>query len=332
MTGSKCFAAPNEQGELLLNNQNLTYIGVKRILSSLLIRGYTNIKKVDLSGNENIGDIGAVCLQLIPGTVSEVDMSYCNIGAVGMRHICDFMKSNTSITTLSLIGNRFDEKCATFIGEMLAHNSTLQVLRAYQYGDGEKRFKYYYNSSFWFEGVSEGLAHNHTLRVLEMVHNTHDMDKVALDAFNHALISGGGSAIERLCIGRVRHSFTFQLSLNAVENLGRTGVADYINRITQQLPKAEDSFGKLLSYLFKRCKNLYDMNLTRWLEHPHQHTHAKEVKYWMELNAVKARQITENGDFDDFVEAMEKAADSGMLDSIYFLVRNNVHQLPTSSY
>lgn len=327
MTG-KCCVVPNQQGELDLRCQNLTYIGVKRILATLSLRGYTNIQKVDLSGNENVGDIGAVCLQLIPPTVSEVDMSYCNIGAVGMRHICDFMKSNTTITTLNLAGNRFDEKCATFIGEMLRENSTLQVLRAYQYGDGEKRFKYYYNSSFWFEGVAEGLMHNHTLRVLEMVHNTHDMDKVALDAFNHALCNGGGSGLERLCIGRVRQSFTFQLSLNAVENLGRTGVADYINRITQQLPKAEDSFGKLLSYLFKRCKNLYDMNLTRWLEHPHRHPHAREVQYWMELNTIKARQVTEDGEFVGFVEAVEDAVQLDLFHSIYYLVRNNVHQLP----
>ena len=328
MTGSKCCAVPNEQGELDLRCQNLTYIGVKRILATLSLRGYTNIRKVDLSCNENIGDIGAVCLQLIPATVTDVDMSYCNIGAVGMRHICDFMKSNTNITTLSIAGNRFDEKCALYIGEMLRFNSKLEVLRAYQYGDGEKRFKYYYNSSFWFEGVVEGLMHNHTLRVLEMVHNSHDMDKVALDAFNHILTNGGGSAIERLCIGRVRQSFTFQLSLNAVENLGRTGVADYINKITLHLPKAEDSFGKLLSHLFKRCKSLHDMNLHQWLEHPHQHPHAREVQYWMELNTVKARQITEDGEHDRFVDAVVKAAQSDLFDSIYYLVRNNTHQIP----
>jgi hypothetical protein len=329
MTCKCCVVVPNQQGELLLNNQNLSYISVKRILATLSLRGYTNIQKVDLSCNENIGDIGAVCLQLIPATVSEVDISYCNIGAVGMRHICDFMKSNTTITTLNLIGNRFDEKCATFIGEMLRENSTLKVLRAYQYGDGEKRFKYYYNSSFWFGGVAEGLMHNNTLRVLEMVHRSHDMDKVALDTFNNALCNGGGSAIERLSIGRVRHSFTFQLSLNAVENLGRTGVADYINRIAQQLPKAEEAFGLLLSHLFKGSKNLYDMNLTKWLEYPHQHPHAREVQYWMELNTVKARQVTEDGDFVEFVSAVAEAARSELLDSIYYLVRNNIHQLPT---
>ncbi len=327
MTG-KCCVVPNEQGELDLSCQNLTYIGVKRILATLSHRGYMNIQKVDLSGNENIGDIGAVCVQLIPPTTTEVDMSYCNIGAVGLRHICDFMKSNKHITTLTLAGNRFDEKCATYIGEMLRENSTLEVLRAYQYGDGEKRFKYYYNSSFWFEGVADGLMHNHTLRVLEMVHISHDMDKIALDAFNHVLVNGGGSAIEQLCIGRVRHSFTFQLSLNAVENLGRTGVADYINRITLQLPKAEDSFGKLLSHLFKQCKNLYDMNLTQWLEHPHQHPHAREVQYWMELNTVKARQITEDGEYVGFVDAVVEATRSDLFDSIYYLVRNNAHQIP----
>ena len=328
MTGEFCIV-PNQKGELDLSYQNLTYIGVKRILATLSLRGYTDIKKISLCGNESIGDIGAVCLQLIPPTVNEVDMGFCNIGAVGLKQICDLMKTNKTIITLSLVGNRFDERCALYIGEMLHRNSTLEVLRAYQYGEGEMRFKYYYNSTFWFERVADGLMHNHTLRVLELVHSSHDMDKLGLDAFNHTLCEGGGSALERLCIGRVRHSFTFQLSLNAVENLGRTGVADYINRITLHLPKAEDSFGQLLSNLFRRCKNLCDMNLSRWLEHPHQHLHAREVRYYMDLNTVKARQTTEDGDYADFIEAMVEAANSNLFDSIYYLVRNNVHQVPT---
>lgn len=137
---------PNQKGELDLSFQNLTYVGVKRILTTLSLRGYTDIKKVSLCGNESIGDIGAVCLQLIPPTVNEVDMGFCNMGAVGLKQICDFM--NATIISLSLIGNRFDERCAVYLGEMLHRNSTLKVLRAYQYGEGEMRFKYYYNSSF----------------------------------------------------------------------------------------------------------------------------------------------------------------------------------------
>ena len=70
------------------------------------------------------------------------------------------------------------------------------------------------------------------------------------------------------------------------------------------------------------------MNLTRWLEHPHQHPHAREVQYWMELNTVKARQITEDGEFAGFVDSLVEATHSDLFDSIFYLVRNNAHQIP----
>ncbi|KAL7467826.1 hypothetical protein ACHAXS_008064 [Conticribra weissflogii] len=87
----------------------------------------------------------------------------------------------------------------------------------------------------------------------------------------------------------------------------------YLLPFEEMLDENEDSALNSLVFCKKNVFNDVDKNV--------------KIKYLMDLNRFKARQVTREGRFDRFHATIAKACSKNMLDVVYFLVRNNVNHL-----
>ncbi|CAB9510446.1 NLR family, CARD domain containing 3 [Seminavis robusta] len=107
-------------------------------------------------GNKRIGDAGTEHLHLLPNTVTDLDLSDCGITVQGIRNICEYMKTNTSIQRLIMWGNAVGDEGAGLIADMLRENKTLRILCIMGSRIGVEGFSH----------ISRGLAHNKTLETI----------------------------------------------------------------------------------------------------------------------------------------------------------------------
>ena len=178
-------------------------------------------------GNRRIGDAGTEHLHLLPTSVKDLDLSDCGITATGIKNICNFMKTNTSVTRLILWGNTVGREGAAHIAEMLCVNNTLEILCIMGCkidADG-------------FSHISRGLAHNSSLRTIFLGND----QKV------------GDEHVRRLCPGLALNKGLETLDLGgaAVTNKGLAPIEValrenyYLQNIRLNQPMRESDFIKL---------------------------------------------------------------------------------------
>ncbi len=107
-------------------------------------------------GNRQIGDAGIEHLHLLPNTVEDLDLSDCGITLPGIKNICEFMKTNTTVTRLIMWGNTIGDEGAECIADMLGENKTLRILCIMGSKIGVEGFTH----------ISRGLANNSTLKTI----------------------------------------------------------------------------------------------------------------------------------------------------------------------
>lgn len=100
------------------------YEGVASILAKLPLPH--PVWNLNFVGNEGLGDEGMRHLDLVPPTVTDFDLSDCGLTCVGIERLCEFMKTNQSITRLTMWGNYMNDEAVKHIAAMLEVNTTLQ--------------------------------------------------------------------------------------------------------------------------------------------------------------------------------------------------------------
>lgn len=134
--------------------------GIEAILGTL--PAPVPIKKIILRGNGNIGDAGMKYLHLLPTSIETLNLASCGLTHEGIKVLCNYMKTNTTITDLLVWGNAIGDEGARHIADMLRVNKTLQSLNLSNY------------TSIGPEGLrhlAEGLAANDTLNSLILFFN-----------------------------------------------------------------------------------------------------------------------------------------------------------------
>ena len=176
--------------------------------------------KINLAGNRNLGNELAEYLHLLPDTVCDLDLSYCGLSSTGIRYLCQFMETNTTITRLVLWGNVISEAGALYIRDVIKRNTTLTELCCYNDC-----------SPMPTKGkllIADGLGHNHTLRRL-LIDDCQGLpaDPLVYSAFRTSLERcGNKSSLEVLEIGPVNRDPNLNLwsrTMHACENLINLG-------------------------------------------------------------------------------------------------------------
>jgi Leucine Rich repeat len=116
----------------------------------------TKVLYFNVVGNRRIGDAGTEHLHLLPNTVQDLDLSDCGITLPGVKNICEYMKTNTSITRLIMWGNNIGDNGAAYIADMLCQNTTLRILCIMGSKLGVESFSH----------IARGLAKNSTLHTI----------------------------------------------------------------------------------------------------------------------------------------------------------------------
>jgi hypothetical protein len=128
---------------------------VAKILANLP----TNVSALHVASNEGIGDAGMMHLHLIPDTVTFLNISHCGLTPIGIKRVCDFLKSNKSIAQLCMCDNRMGSEGFQEVADMMKVNNTVIELRIISCQT---------SSAADFCYLSEGLAQNTGLRGLSM--------------------------------------------------------------------------------------------------------------------------------------------------------------------
>lgn len=92
-------------------------LGSKNVVRILSMLPINNVTRFNVVGNRRRGDAGTEHLHLLPPTIEDLDLSDCGITLQGVKSICEFMKTNKSITRLIMwnSGIRDDEHSATAV-------------------------------------------------------------------------------------------------------------------------------------------------------------------------------------------------------------------------
>jgi hypothetical protein len=135
--------------------------GVQKILASL--PQPRPLRGINFGGNVFIADEGMEHLHLIPPTVIDLDLSRCGLTEVGIKTLCPFMKTNTSITRLLLWGNLFGDDGARHIRAILEGDTTLQQNESNENGIIVKGI----TTKEW-SSIGKALKQNRTLRKLSL--------------------------------------------------------------------------------------------------------------------------------------------------------------------
>lgn len=78
--------------------------------------------------NTDIGNKGMTSLHLMPDSVTRLNLGNCGLTSEGIKLLCEHIETNTSITDLLVWGNKFGDKGAKYIADMLKVNKTLQKM------------------------------------------------------------------------------------------------------------------------------------------------------------------------------------------------------------
>lgn len=114
-----------------------------------------------LFDNEGLGDAGMEYLHLLPATIRSINFSLCRLTSAGIKTLCEYMKTNTSITKLVIWGNEFGDEGAEYIAEMLRVNASLRLISIFRSQMSPKGYEY----------IADALAVNKTLHTLPIYHD-----------------------------------------------------------------------------------------------------------------------------------------------------------------
>jgi hypothetical protein len=116
------------------------------------------IRSLYLSWNKGIGNAGMYYLNLLPDSVSRLDIEGCGITSEGMRHIRTFLETNETITDINITYNNICDNGALHIARMLAVNTSLKRLHL-----GNRIRKGPFITPTGFECIANALTENETL-------------------------------------------------------------------------------------------------------------------------------------------------------------------------
>jgi hypothetical protein len=119
------------------------------------------VTELDFYSNSRIGNGGMSHLHLVPETVTELWLSRCGLTSEGIKILCEYLKTNTSIEKLCMGQNEIGDKGTKYIAEMLRVNKTLQELRLHGTMIGPEGFG----------SLGDLLRVNSTLRKLDLSGN-----------------------------------------------------------------------------------------------------------------------------------------------------------------
>jgi len=170
--------------------------GVPALLSSLSkMKGGSSPKiwKLHLEGNRDItlGGVFLQCLQHLPDSIIDVDLSNCNLSLQEIMAVCNHVGSNTSIKRLVMSGNPGVKMGSWF--PMLARNNALEEL---DIAPHSVEF-----DSFELIDIAMGIYGNTKLRVLTLSHGRRYIWSSASWAF--ALAFQTNRTLERIEFGNI---------------------------------------------------------------------------------------------------------------------------------
>jgi hypothetical protein len=115
------FSNPNDRSERHRQQH-------ERVSAILANQPTTNVWKLNVSGNEGIGDAGMIHLHLLPDSVTYLGLGLCGLTPIGIKRLCKFLKTNKSITAMVMRGNRMGSEGVKHVADMMKVNNTISYL------------------------------------------------------------------------------------------------------------------------------------------------------------------------------------------------------------
>lgn len=255
-------------------------------------------------GCNNLGDKVTEHLHLLPETVTDLDVSACVLHTPGIGNICKFMSSNKTIVRLIMWGNNINDDGAVHISDMLKQNDTLKELVIFNNHIGIDNNGLIKADPLTTKGkvcIADALRYNSTLQMIAI-------DCPRLQNYKAPFLDPSlGLALPRFDpeVGKAFRT-ALEESKTAIESIQIGDIVDdpNFNQWETTLQKCES-----LHSLGSEC-NAVRAN--------------RKVMRWRAINALKCRQVTREGNVDEFISTVTTAAQYGVIDVVYFLVRNNV--------
>jgi hypothetical protein len=97
---------------------------VREILANLP----TNVSGLGVAYNDGIGDAGMMHLHLIPESITELNLNLCGLTPLGIKKLCEFLKSNKTIKRLDIRSNQMGNEGFKDVADMLKVNNTVKEL------------------------------------------------------------------------------------------------------------------------------------------------------------------------------------------------------------
>jgi hypothetical protein len=229
------------------NRQRREQGRVAKILANLP----TNISALDVAFSQGIGDAGMIHLHLIPDTVTDLSLIHCGLSPIGIKRVCEFLKSNKSITQMHMWGNRMGAEGVKDLADMMKVNNTVIEL-------GIKSCQI--SSAAACCHLSEGLAQNTALRGLSMGGN----DRLTDDHIQN--LCPGLALNKGLETLNLRSQYITDKGVGYLETVLRTNV--YLKKVfINHIPEGPGTiWSKMMHWLgLNQCnrKLLKDPNATR---------------------------------------------------------------------
>jgi hypothetical protein len=95
------------------------------LVATILANLPTNVSNLNVSRNTGIGDAGMMHLHLISDTVKYLNLSGCGLTPVGIKKVCEFLKTNSSITTMVMAGNQMEAEGYKDVADMMKVNNAV---------------------------------------------------------------------------------------------------------------------------------------------------------------------------------------------------------------
>lgn len=256
-------------------------------------------------GCNDLGDKMTEYLHLMPESVTDLDVSACGLHTSGIRNICKFMSSNKSILRLIMWGNNINDDGAAYISEMLKKNDTLRELVMFNNRIGIASNGLIKADPLTNKGkvrIAEALRHNSTLQMIAI-------DCPRLHYFCKApyLDPSLGLTLPRFDpeVGMAFRN-ALEESTSAIESIQIGNIVD------------DPNFHQWETTL-QKCESLHSLgsecNALRA---------NKKLMRWRAINALKGRKVIREGNAEEFMATVSTAAHYGVLDAIYYLMRNNI--------
>ena len=262
-----------------------------------------SVWRINLGCND-LGDKVTEHLHLLPETVTDLDISSAGLHTPGIANVCKFMCSNKTIVRLIMWGNNINDDGAVHISEMLKKNDTLRELVIFNNHIGIDDNGLIKLDPLTTKGkvrIADALRYNSTLQMIAIdCPHTHYCIPSYLDPSLGLSLPRFDPAVGKAFRNALEESQT------AIESIQIGNIVD------------DPDFHQWETTL-QKCESLHSLgsecNAVRA---------NKKVMRWRAVNALKCRQVMREGNVDEFISTVSTAAQYGVIDVVYFLLRNNV--------